>query len=376
MLLKHYRPISVRQVERLFSFGAFALALLFAGGCKREEIQVYRVPKDTPAQETQAAPQASPHDQQQPAQSHPQWTVPAGWEVRTPSSAMQLASFAINGKDGQTAMVSVTPLPTIAGHELELINMWRSQVQLAPISKEDAPKQTEPVSIGNEQGLLYDMVSEKPLGGGQPLLRITVAMLARGETSWFFKLTGADSVAREQKPAFLQFLKSIDFNQSVESVAQAPHPVSTNAKLEPQENGGKPVWNAPSSWQVLPPGGALFAKFLIPGENGAKAELNILPAGGGALMNINRWRGQLGLPNATEEELSKEIQSLDVQGGQAMLVDMTGTDPKSGQKARLIGAIMPQGGQTWYYKLMGNEQVVERERDAFKQFLKTIKYEL
>ena len=91
-------------------------------------------------------------------------------------------------------------------------------------------------------------------------------------------------------------------------------------------------------------------------------------------MNINRWRNQIGLPPAAEADLPKQIQSLDVEGGQAMLVDMTGTDPRSGQKTRLIGAIVPQGGQTWFYKLMGNEQVVEREREGFTRFLKTVKY--
>jgi len=350
------------------------IAFGFAVGCKQEDIRVYRVPKET--QETPAVAQATPHDQQEGASPHPQWIVPAGWEPRAPASAMLMASFGITGKGGQTAMVTVTPLPSIAGHELELVNMWRGQVQLAQISKDDLPKQTEPVAIGSEQGLLYDMVSEKPLSEAKSLLRLTVAMISRGDTCWFFKLTGDDALAREQKPAFLQFLKSIDFSQAVESVqfAHAPHPVSTNSKEVPHENPDKPLWNVPPGWQEVPAGGMLVAKFSIPGENGAKAELNISPTGGGVLMNVNRWRGQLGLEPVSDADLPRQTQSLDVLGGQAMLVDMTGTDKKSGQKTRLIGAIVPRGGQTWYYKLMGNEQVVEKERAAFTQFLKTIKY--
>src|SRR6185369_6799813 len=95
--------ISVRRVASLLSLGAFVLSLFLASGCKKEDIQVYRIAKETPAQETPGAP-SSPHDPHESAQSRPQWTVPDGWEVRTPSSPMLLASFGINGKDGQTAV--------------------------------------------------------------------------------------------------------------------------------------------------------------------------------------------------------------------------------------------------------------------------------
>jgi hypothetical protein len=36
--------------------------------------------------------------------------------------------------------------------------------------------------------------------------------------------------------------------------------------------------------------------------------------------------------------------------------------------------MVPRGGQTWYYKLMGSEQLVDREKDSFINFVKTAKY--
>jgi len=382
MITKVKIEILTRLSEKWFQpftsvAGLAALAIL-AAGCGREDIKVYRVAKETPAHEAQAPsqPAGQGQDQEESPRRLPQWTVPSGWEVRPPASAMHVASFAITGKDGQSAMVAVTPLPTIAGHEMELVNMWRGQVQFAPVAQEEMGKQGEPVTIGTEKGSLFDMVSEKPVADSKSLLRITVAMLARGETSWFFKLTGDDALVREQKPAFLQFLKSINFNATGEPMqfAATPHPVSTNSKRVPHENSDKPLWIVPSGWQEVPPSQMLVAKFIIPGDNGTKAELNVGRAGGGALLNINRWRNQLGLAPATEADLPRQTQSLDVEGGQAMLVDMTGTDPKSGQKTRLIGAIVSQGKLPWFYKLMGNEQVVEREREGFTRFVKTVKY--
>ena len=53
------------------------------------------------------------------------------------------------------------------------------------------------------------------------------------------------------------------------------------------------------------------------------------------------------------------------------MVDFTGTDSKTGKPARLVGAIVPQNGQTWFYKLMGDEQIVAQQKDAFIKFIQS-----
>jgi hypothetical protein len=156
--------------------------------------------------------------------------------------------------------------------------------------------------------------------------------------------------------------------------------VSTNSKKVPRPEDStdtKPQWKIPSGWKEQPPSQMLLAKFLIPGADGTKADVNISVSqgdGGGVLANISRWRGQLGLPQVEEAELEKMVTMLDVPEGKAILVDMSGTDAKTGQAARLIGAIVPREGKTWFYKLMGNEQIAEREKTAFIQFFQTAKY--
>ncbi len=92
------------------------------------------------------------------------------------------------------------------------------------------------------------------------------------------------------------------------------------------------------------------------------------------MANVNRWRGQLGLQPMFQADLDKDIKSLEVQGGKAMLIDMTGTDARSGEKARLVGAIVSQAGRTWFYKLMGDSRVVEQQKDAFIKFVQTVRY--
>ena len=90
--------------------------------------------------------------------------------------------------------------------------------------------------------------------------------------------------------------------------------------------------------------------------------------GGGLLMNVNRWRKQLGLADVDEGAANALAKPLDVAGGKAMLVDM------SGQDARMIAAIVPQGSQTWFYKLMGPASLVEQEKESFLKLVQTARY--
>jgi hypothetical protein len=129
----------------------------------------------------------------------------------------------------------------------------------------------------------------------------------------------------------------------------------------------------PPDWKQVEPGQMLRSKYVIAGQGGrAEVSVSAFPgATGGLLANVNRWRGQLQLQPISEDKLAELTSNLDVGGGKATLVDMTGQDPKAGQKARIIGSIVPKESETWFYKLMGDEQVVERQKDTFKAFVQS-----
>lgn len=360
--------------------GLMIFALVLAG-CDREKIKVQEVPKDSeqsvqlppmqPAADPSTMP-ANPHAGMAmdmgsgAAQPRLKWTVPSGWKEKTPSD-MRVGSFDAPGKDGQTADVSIIPLPT-GGPQMELanLNMWRSSLQLPPADKADS----EPVTVGPGQGRLFE------IGDGKTPGRIMVAVIDRDGLSWYFKIRGDDSVVRDQKPAFLEFLKSISFEAAPAMAMADPHSgMSTEAAptAAPVNFGG----TLPAGWKEIPNPQMLLAKYVIQGSGDAKAEVNIsmlAGQGGGVMMNVTRWRGQLGLSPMSEEDFSKEARTVDVAGGKGTLVDMTGTDMKTGKKSRLIGVIAPQANDTWFYKLMGDEQIVEQQKDAFLKFIQAAKF--
>ena len=65
----------------------------------------------------------------------------------------------------------------------------------------------------------------------------------------------------------------------------------------------------------------------------------------------------MNLPDVTQDALPKAAESLDVLGGTATLVDFTGTDA-TGHPSRMVAVSVTHGGQTWFYKLTGDDAVV------------------
>src|SRR5262245_55305749 len=163
-----------------------------AAGCDRREVRVYLVPKDPPP-----------------------WKVPAGWQ-ELEAGGMSTASFVVEGKDGKGAEISVVPFKGVVGQDADLVNVVRDRFGLPPLSPEELSKQVERVEVGPIQGKLFEMATGTTNSSGDPT-RFIIATAARDNTSWFFRMSGQDSLVREQKSAFLQFLKSFAFAERVAS---------------------------------------------------------------------------------------------------------------------------------------------------------------
>jgi hypothetical protein len=122
----------------------------------------------------------------------------------------------------------------------------------------------------------------------------------------------------------------------------------------------------------------LLAKFTAAGAGEARADITVsrFPGDvGGLLANVNRWRGQVSLPPIGGGDVAAQTTPLDLGGGlKGTVVDITGTDAKNGQAARLVGVVVPRNGQTWFYKLLGNPDVAEHEKSALLAFVKSAKY--
>jgi hypothetical protein len=138
-------------------------------------------------------------------------------------------------------------------------------------------------------------------------------------------------------------------------------------------------WQKPEGWQEQAGKSMRIGSFLIPGDEGRKAEVAIttFPGDvGGDFANVNRWRGQIQLPPITEAELSAAITSVDLPSGKFQLVDLTSTDPllDGKYKARIYGAWLKQPERTWFFKLMGDADTVGAQHEALLTFLRSVEF--
>jgi len=360
--------------------------LVVLAGCGQGDIRVYRVAKEAPQPEqtAQADTGAVPagHPDISGASPGLKWKLPAGWE-EVPPGEMRVASFRVKGQNGKQADVSIVPLPGMAGGEINNVNRWRSQVGQSPVSQTELAQLAQPIEIAGQPGQLYEQAGKAPNSDGET--RILAAIQRRSEMAWFFKMTGDDALVAEQKPAFIEFLKSLSFSTTTVRTDLPPsHPPIDTAALPQSPPGssaseeGKPKWQVPPGWKETSGGQFLIAKFLVPGPDNARAAVNVSMSagdGGGLAANVNRWRGQLGLQPLAQTELEKQVQPLELASGKAMLVDMSGTDARTGQQSHVLGAIVPQANRTWFYKLMGDERTVAQQKEAFIKFVQTASYQ-
>ena len=128
-------------------------------------------------------------------------------------------------------------------------------------------------------------------------------------------------------------------------------------------------WSLPKGWSEAPGGGTMrFATFKAPYPK-VEATVVVLPGpAGGELANVNRWRGQIGLPAlADEASLAKARAQLKTRAGAVNVYDFT----SEGQtRSRLVaGYISTPDGNTWFLKLTGDADAVAKAKPEFMTIL-------
>jgi len=158
-----------------------------------------------------------------------------------------------------------------------------------------------------------------------------------------------------------------------EAVAAAPAPrpamQATPAMQAEAAQAGQPTWaELPAGWSVGPANAMRKGSWTLTGPNGTKAEVavTVFPGNvGGLTANVNRWRGQIGLPPASEADILAAAKPGKVGADEAQRFVMVSSDGAKSTDAFLV----PKNGSTWFCKLSGDTAAVQAQADAFTRFL-------
>lgn len=131
------------------------------------------------------------------------------------------------------------------------------------------------------------------------------------------------------------------------------------------------AWDLPSGWTEARSGGMRFATLKPPVAG--KVDVSVISLGGtagGELANVNRWRGQLGLPPVDEEgrlQMRKEIKS---KAGTISLYDFTGA---GADKQRMVAGLLFVDDRSWFLKMTGDVDAVQAARAGFVKVLESLR---
>jgi len=140
------------------------------------------------------------------------------------------------------------------------------------------------------------------------------------------------------------------------------------------------IGKVPDEWQAGQSSTMRQASFAVKGEGGAVADISLVilrGAAGGLLDNVNRWRQQLGQAAVDEAGLNASAQRVATPVGEAVVVDVEGlpdgADPAS--DGRIVAAVIEKPQETWFYKLRGNAGLVGAQKQAFVDWIASVKQE-
>ena len=345
--------------------------MLLASCGKNSEIKVYRVSKAPLEESTPQQQDAMPTNTAAPRMpgavaptAATAVTTPPNWEPQ-PLSQMRQAGFLVKGDKGAVADISFVSLGTAAGNALDNVNRWLDQLGQPPITEEKLGDIAQRLRTSLGDVIIVDLAGlpkdADPARDG----RIIAAMATTGNSTLFFKMRGNADLTEAQKGDFIKWVAAVCNAQTEIGLAQT-------AAIPPRESGLPQIkWKTPESWTEVSPSSMRYASFSASAENGDKIDISVVTfpgEGGSDPDNVNRWRGQIGLPPLDGNAVTSQIAPLRTADATFSTTDIVGA------KARTIAAWTRHDGRVWFFKATGPSAAVEKEKPNFVKFIESVRF--
>jgi len=202
------------------------------------------------------------------------------------------------------------------------------------------------------------------------------SLLAIAAATLLLSACGDENVATyripKEKEAEPPLAAAADAGAQPEAAPAAAPGTSMADATVPTASGQDLVWQAPPEWTSKPAGPMRKATYGVPGGGGdSDLSITAFPGEvGGELLNVNRWRGQLGLTPLRAEDLEASVSRVEANGLRFTLVELASQGDPNGKA--MMGAIVPVGASTWFFKLTGPGASVRSSKAAFLEFLHSV----
>lgn len=123
----------------------------------------------------------------------------------------------------------------------------------------------------------------------------------------------------------------------------------------------------PEGWTEVPGSGMRKVSYTIQGTSIDFYLISL--AMGDVPSNVNRWRGQVALAPASEEEIAQDVQTLAIEGHPTSYIEIYNEEGGKG----IIAAIVPVEPQYWYFTAKGSIDELKAHAGAIRSFLESLK---
>jgi len=131
------------------------------------------------------------------------------------------------------------------------------------------------------------------------------------------------------------------------------------------------TWEVPEGWEAQPPSSMRLASFAVPAD-GATGDCSVVllsGEGGGVAPNVNRWRGQVGLPPQSEDDILEDAKVVQGKIGAFSVFRIANPDAPD---SAFLAAILPVSGSTVFVKLNAPAGTLDALEGGFVAFCKSI----
>jgi hypothetical protein len=262
------------------------------------------------------------------ADKPPTWKLPQGWREE-PGDQMRFATLVL-GPPERPLELTVSRFGRNADDKsaalLANVNRWRGQMGVSKIEADRLGEIARPRDVHGVTFYVMEVTGPKP-----------------GKTARGMGMGGEPKAAPRPAPA----------------------------EQEPQKQP-KLRYTTPPGWQEAERRGGL-AEAAFQAGDGAEVTVMHFPHTPGMAdvgENVKRWRGQVGLPEIGLEQARRAATDIRVDGAPGSYVDLSGPTGK-----RLLAVMASRGDQVWFFKILGPERAVGRQKSAFETFVQSVRFE-
>lgn len=333
-----------------------AASFVALAGCDRSpQVRAYTTPKET-AQPAADESMAGMDMSQAPASENIKWTLPAGWKELDaggdPNAFFRPDARISVHPSNPKLVLTVSHLgdAPAARSVLGNVNRWEDQEGLPRSNEVELAKVTTPIASGGDR---VDLT-----GKGTRLLG---AIIPHAKQTWFVKLVGPEKEIAAKAAEFDAFVASIHFSATPSTASMASNAASPGIE-----------WKVPSDWTAAGGNGPLLARFEAAG-GAIEIKVSTFATGnfGSLADNLNRWHGEVGLPDVTPAE-ARDVAPTILGQRAWKIYDFSSPAAAGANAKRVIVGQTEEQGQTYFFKMLGPANAVAKQKVTFEKFLASV----